>query len=88
MGAVVDTTLVPLYLRLISDKHIHFRSSTLTLSISHLGELRLQYGLSISAFSRSHARFMGPSSADQIITLMGPSVCVFFHPFPEHMYFS
>jgi hypothetical protein len=46
------TVLLPPYLRLISDKHIHFCSSTLTLSISHLGEIRLQYGLSISAFSR------------------------------------
>lgn len=82
MGAVVDTTLVPLYLRLISDKHIHFRSSTLTLSISHLGELRLQYGLSISAFSHSSARFMGPAVPIRY-TLMGLSS--FFHLSRAHV---
>jgi hypothetical protein len=49
MAGVADATLLPPYLRLISDKHIYFYSSTLTLSISHLGEPRLQYGLSISA---------------------------------------
>ena len=46
MWAVADGQLASPQLRLFSDDH----SSTLTLSISHLGELRLQYGLSISAF--------------------------------------
>ena len=46
------------------------------MSISHLGEIRLQYGLSISAFSRRHARYMGLAAPIRY-TLMGP-LSVFF----------
>jgi hypothetical protein len=72
MWAVADGHLAPPQLRLFSDDH----SSTLTLSISHLGELRLQYGLSISAFSFGRCAVYEPSHADQIYS-NGPSSSIF-----------
>lgn len=77
MWAVANGQITPPQLRLISDDHTpHLRSSTLTLSISHLGELRLQYGLSISAFSFGRCAVYGPSRADQIYS-NGPSSSIF-----------
>lgn len=82
---MADGQLAPLQLRLISHDHTpHLRSFTLTSSISHLGELRLQYGLSISAFFvQSFARFMGLAVPIRY-TLMGLPL---HFSFPEHMYF-
>jgi hypothetical protein len=83
MAAVVDATLLPPYLRLISDKHIHFHSSTLTLSILHLGEPRFTIWIVDFGFTRSRARFMGPAAPIRY-TLMGLRRCFFL--FHEHMY--
>ncbi len=87
MAAVADATLLP-HLPLPSANFHTFRtSSTLMLSISHLGgEPRLQYGLSIFGFSAASCAVYGLGRADQIYS-NGPLLVVFpFFPCHEHMY--